>query len=102
MYILHESVPHFIYIIMYKSSFVVQHNSLRKSADRRLAMQPLLDLHVGASMQDQLGCYMYMYVGHVYKSSTSLQVHHICYRPQSLIYCWETVVRHTYSIYIHS
>ena len=65
MYILHGSVPHFIYIIMYKSSFVVQHNSLRKSADRRLAMQPLLDLHVGASMQDQLGCYMYMYVGHV-------------------------------------
>ena len=61
MYMLHESVPHF----MYKSLFVVQPNSVRKSADRCLAMQPLLDLHVGASMQDQLGCYMYMYIGHV-------------------------------------
>ena len=47
---LHESVPNF----MYKSLFIVQPNCLRKSADRRLAMQPLLDLHVGASMQDQL------------------------------------------------
>ena len=37
----------------------------QKSVERRLAIQPLLDLHVGASMQDQQGWYMYMYIGHV-------------------------------------